>query len=79
MLPSCGAVGAQPIEAILPLAKPHPALQRLQGGERLRVAPGAAGLLDAGKLRRETGWAPSYSLDQTLADTLMAWRQAQEA
>lgn len=30
--------------------------------------------VDAGKLRRETGWAPRISLDQTLADTLAAWQ-----
>jgi GDP-4-dehydro-6-deoxy-D-mannose reductase len=32
--------------------------------------------VDVGKLRRETGWAPRYSLDQTLADTLEAWRRS---
>lgn len=31
--------------------------------------------VDVGKLRRETGWAPRYSLDETLADTLEAWRR----
>jgi GDP-4-dehydro-6-deoxy-D-mannose reductase len=30
--------------------------------------------VDAGKLRRETGWAPRYALDQTLTDTLAFWR-----
>ncbi|MBV9123532.1 MAG: GDP-mannose 4,6-dehydratase [Planctomycetes bacterium] len=30
---------------------------------------------DAAKLRRETGWAPRFPLDQTLADTLAYWRQ----
>jgi GDP-4-dehydro-6-deoxy-D-mannose reductase len=30
---------------------------------------------DTQKLRRETGWAPRYSLDQTLRDTLDYWRQ----
>jgi GDP-4-dehydro-6-deoxy-D-mannose reductase len=30
--------------------------------------------VDASKLRRETGWQPRYSLDQTLADTLAYWR-----
>lgn len=30
---------------------------------------------DAGKLRRESGWAPHIPLDQTLADTLDYWRQ----
>lgn len=29
---------------------------------------------DAAKLRRETGWAPRFPLDQTLADTLAYWR-----
>jgi GDP-4-dehydro-6-deoxy-D-mannose reductase len=30
---------------------------------------------DAAKLRRETGWAMRYTLDQTLADTLDYWRR----
>jgi GDP-4-dehydro-6-deoxy-D-mannose reductase len=30
---------------------------------------------DASKLRRETGWAPRFSLAQTLADTLEYWRR----
>ncbi len=30
---------------------------------------------DAGKLRRETGWAPRIPFEQTLADTLAFWRQ----
>jgi GDP-4-dehydro-6-deoxy-D-mannose reductase len=30
--------------------------------------------VDASKLRRETGWAPRYSLEQTLADILEYWR-----
>jgi GDP-4-dehydro-6-deoxy-D-mannose reductase len=30
--------------------------------------------VDASRLRAETGWAPRYSLDQTLADTLAYWR-----
>jgi GDP-4-dehydro-6-deoxy-D-mannose reductase len=29
---------------------------------------------DAGRLRRETGWSPTYSLDQTLSDVLSYWR-----
>jgi nucleoside-diphosphate-sugar epimerase len=29
---------------------------------------------DIRKLRAETGWAPSYSLDQSLADILDDWR-----
>ena len=31
--------------------------------------------VDASKLRRESGWSPSHSLDQTLLDTLNYWRQ----
>jgi nucleoside-diphosphate-sugar epimerase len=31
---------------------------------------------DAGRLCRETGWRPSYRLDQTLADTLEHWRRS---
>jgi GDP-4-dehydro-6-deoxy-D-mannose reductase len=29
---------------------------------------------DTAKLRRETGWTPAYSLDQTVRDTLNYWR-----
>jgi GDP-4-dehydro-6-deoxy-D-mannose reductase len=31
--------------------------------------------VDASKLRRETGWSPRYTLDQTLLDTLNFWRE----
>jgi GDP-4-dehydro-6-deoxy-D-mannose reductase len=31
--------------------------------------------VDAEKLRRETGWQPRYTLEQTLKDTLDAWRR----
>ena len=30
---------------------------------------------NAGKLRGEIGWTPTFSLDQTLADTLDYWRK----
>ena len=30
---------------------------------------------DAARLRRDTGWAPHFSLDQTLTDTLAFWRR----
>jgi GDP-4-dehydro-6-deoxy-D-mannose reductase len=30
---------------------------------------------DASKLRRETGWSPQFSFEQTLADTLDYWRR----
>ena len=40
----------------------------------LRAVDPPAARVDASKLRRETGWAPRYSLDQTLRDTLDYWR-----
>ena len=44
--------------------------------ELLRPTDTAAVRADAGKLRRETGWAPARSLDQTLRDTLEYWRSS---
>jgi GDP-4-dehydro-6-deoxy-D-mannose reductase len=43
-------------------------------GELVRAAESTVVRVDAGKLRRETGWAPRHTLDQTLADTLAYWR-----
>jgi GDP-4-dehydro-6-deoxy-D-mannose reductase len=40
-----------------------------------RPADTAVTVADAGKLRRETGWQPRHSLDQTLADILNYWRE----
>lgn len=40
----------------------------------LRPAEQAIVQVDAGKLRRETGWRPAFTLEQTLMDTLAAWR-----
>ena len=45
-----------------------------QRAELVRAADPAAARVDASKLRRETGWAPRFSLDQTLQDTLDYWR-----
>lgn len=42
--------------------------------ERMRPGEAAALRTDAGKLRRETGWAPRFTLEQTLRDTLDYWR-----
>jgi GDP-4-dehydro-6-deoxy-D-mannose reductase len=43
--------------------------------EASRLRPvDAAACLDAGKLRRETGWSPQFMLDQTLRDVLEYWR-----
>jgi GDP-4-dehydro-6-deoxy-D-mannose reductase len=41
----------------------------------LRPSEPALMRVEASKLRRETGWAPRYTLDQTLADTIDTWRQ----
>jgi GDP-4-dehydro-6-deoxy-D-mannose reductase len=40
----------------------------------VRASDPAAVRADASRLRRETGWSPRFSLDQTLADTLAYWR-----
>ena len=42
--------------------------------ERLRPADAAVLVADATKLRRTTGWAPTFELKQTLRDTLAAAR-----
>jgi len=49
-----------------------------QHTEPLRAADTPALRADAGKLRRETGWAPTYSLDETLRDTLEYWRSSSD-
>jgi GDP-4-dehydro-6-deoxy-D-mannose reductase len=43
--------------------------------ELVRPTDQAVVRVDAGKLRRATGWAPRYALDQSLADTLDYWRR----
>ena len=45
-----------------------------QRAELVRAVDSAAARVDASKLRRETGWQPRFSLDQTLRDTLDYWR-----
>jgi GDP-4-dehydro-6-deoxy-D-mannose reductase len=46
-----------------------------QRADLLRPTEQAVMRVDAGKLRRETGWAPRYTLDETLRDTLAVWRE----
>jgi GDP-4-dehydro-6-deoxy-D-mannose reductase len=46
--------------------------------ELMRAVDQAAAVADASKLRRETGWAPRFSLDQTLLDTLNYWRSRRD-
>jgi GDP-4-dehydro-6-deoxy-D-mannose reductase len=52
------------------------ALARVEVEVRSRGGPAGSSVVraDASKLRRETGWAPRFALDQTLADTLAYWR-----
>jgi GDP-4-dehydro-6-deoxy-D-mannose reductase len=45
-----------------------------QKADQVRATDTSAIRADAGKLRRETGWAPKFGLDQTLTDTLEFWR-----
>jgi GDP-4-dehydro-6-deoxy-D-mannose reductase len=42
--------------------------------ERMRPGEATALRVDASKLRSETGWAPQFTLEQTLRDTLDYWR-----
>lgn len=44
--------------------------------DRVRPVDQPLLLADASKLRLDTGWEPRYTLDQTLADMLDAWRAA---
>ncbi len=44
--------------------------------ERMRAVDVGATVTDGSRLRRETGWSPGYTLEQTLRDTLDYWRQA---
>jgi GDP-4-dehydro-6-deoxy-D-mannose reductase len=43
--------------------------------ELVRTADSPVVRGEASKLRRETGWAPQFSFEQTLADTLEHWRR----
>jgi GDP-4-dehydro-6-deoxy-D-mannose reductase len=46
-----------------------------QRQDLVRAADTGSLRADAGKLRRETGWAPAHSLEQTLRDTLEYWKR----
>ena len=50
-------------------------VEQRTNAQLVRAADTPAVVGDASKLRRETGWAPRLSFDQTLADTLDYWRQ----
>jgi GDP-4-dehydro-6-deoxy-D-mannose reductase len=45
-----------------------------QRAELVRSTEPAVLAVDPSKLRRQTGWSPRYSLDQTLTDILAHWR-----
>jgi GDP-4-dehydro-6-deoxy-D-mannose reductase len=47
-----------------------------QRGDLVRATETPAVRADAARLRRETGWAPRYTLEETLADMLAYWRSA---
>ena len=51
------------------------AVQVRQREDLVRSGDAAAIRAEAGKLRRETGWTPALSLDETLRDTLEFWKR----
>jgi GDP-4-dehydro-6-deoxy-D-mannose reductase len=56
------------------VALAHVRVEVRQKAQKMRATDTSALLADCTKLRRETGWAPRFSLEQTLADTLAFWR-----
>jgi GDP-4-dehydro-6-deoxy-D-mannose reductase len=60
------------LDRLVALAKVR--VQVRQKAQKMRVTETSVLLADCGKLRRETGWEPRLSLEQTLADTLDFWR-----
>jgi GDP-4-dehydro-6-deoxy-D-mannose reductase len=52
------------------------AVEVRQRGDLLRATELTVARLDTSKLRRETGWEPCRTLDQTLTETLAFWRGA---
>jgi len=57
------------------LAQAKVKLEVRQDAKLLRAGEIAALRADAGKLHRLTGWAPRYTLEQTLTDLLDHWRR----
>jgi GDP-4-dehydro-6-deoxy-D-mannose reductase len=64
----------QVLERLLALARVK--IEVRSQAASLRAAETTVMRGDAGKLRRETGWTPRFSLEQTLADTLEYWRRS---
>jgi GDP-4-dehydro-6-deoxy-D-mannose reductase len=63
------------LDRLLALARVQVTVRQRSGLIRRTETPAVRA--DAAKLRRETGWAPRFSLDQTLTDMLAYWRQKQ--
>lgn len=57
------------------LALSGAAVQVRQKASLVRATDLSAIRVNAEKLRRETGWSPRFTLEQTLADTLTYWRE----
>jgi GDP-4-dehydro-6-deoxy-D-mannose reductase len=52
------------------------AVEVRQRGDLLRATELTVVRVDTSKLRRETGWAPRFTLDETLAELLAFWQHA---
>ena len=61
------------LDRLIRLAKVQVTIQPRE--DLVRAVDTAAVRADARKLRRETGWSPQFTLDQTLADILTYWRE----
>jgi GDP-4-dehydro-6-deoxy-D-mannose reductase len=64
------------LNQLLALARVQVTVRQRSGLIRRTETPAVRA--DAAKLRRETGWTPRFSLDQTLTDMLAYWRQKQQ-
>jgi GDP-4-dehydro-6-deoxy-D-mannose reductase len=71
-----GTGAAQPMEAVLNrlLALAKVPVEVRQQSRLVRGTETWAVRASVAKLQQETGWAPRFALDQTLADTLAYWR-----
>lgn len=65
------------LDRLVARSRVRPEIRQKTDPERAREA--AALRADCGKLRATTGWAPRYSLDQTLGDTLDYWRSVNQS
>jgi GDP-4-dehydro-6-deoxy-D-mannose reductase len=61
------------LDRLVVCSKVRPEIRQKTDPARVREA--AALRADCSKLSKATGWAPRFSLDQTLADTLEYWRK----